>query len=428
MKLFKHQIDALERTKGFKRVAYFHEMGTGKTFTGSEKLASFHNGRNLVICQKSKVADWIKHFEEYYKYKVYDLTKKNAIEEFIKSDYYAVGVINYDLLPRRDELRHLNGLRYTLMLDESSMIQNDKAKRTKAILRLNPTNVILLSGTPTSGKYENLYSQLQLLGLELSKELYWDLFIEYKLVKYKGVPFPLKEVTGYKNVDYLKNLLHKCGADFLKADESSLPSQNFSLIEVPRSKEYKKFMRDSYVEIDGVELEGDNALKKLLYARQLCGAYNTDKLNAFEDLINSTNDRLIVFYNFNNELEQLVRIAKNEKRPISKVNGSERDLEAYENEENSVTFIQYQAGAMGLNLQKAQHLVYFSLPLSSELYEQSKKRIHRIGQSKPCFYYILQCENSVEGKIEATLAMRRNFNERLFMEELECEKKRTKTK
>ena len=63
---------------------------------------------------------------------------------------------------------------------------------------------------------------------------------------------------------------------------------------------------------------------------------------------------------------------------------------AYECVENSVTFIQYQAGAMGGNFQKANKIIYYTLPLgkgSCDLWEQSKKRIHRIGQDKSCFYY-----------------------------------------
>lgn len=52
---------------------------------------------------------------------------------------------------------------FTLMLDESSMITNPTAKRTKFVHALEPENVILLSGTPTGGKYEKLWSQLKLL-------------------------------------------------------------------------------------------------------------------------------------------------------------------------------------------------------------------------------------------------------------------------
>lgn len=65
-----------------------------------------------------------------------------------------IGIINYELAFRRPELSKLSD--FTLMLDESSLIQNETAKRSKFILKkLNPSNVILLSGTPTSGKYEN---------------------------------------------------------------------------------------------------------------------------------------------------------------------------------------------------------------------------------------------------------------------------------
>ena len=72
---------------------------------------------------------------------------------------------------------------------------------------------------------------------------------------------------------------------------------------------------------------------------------------------------------------------------------------------------------MGLNLQKANKIVYFTPPLSSGLFEQAKKRIHRIGQEKTCFYYYLTCKGSIEEKIYAALAMRKDYTERLFENE-----------
>ena len=416
MKLFKHQMEALQRTSDRNRVAYYHEMGTGKTFTGSEKMRELNAAVNLVVCQKSKVEDWLAHFKEHYPDVIlYDLTVAGAITDFLEGQNKVVGVINYDLLFRRTMIQRLRD--FTLMLDESSLIQNETTKRTKAILNLQPKNVILLSGTPTGGKYEKLYSQLKLLGWKISKRDYWNQFVEYRLSQYGRMPFPIKEVIGYKNVELLKKQLAAYGADFLKADESDLPSQNFNTTYVAAPEEYKKFMKDSVVEIGEQEFIGDNTLKKLLYARQICGAYCKEKLQAFIDLLDSTEDRLIVFYNFNNELQALMQATIKAGRPISQVNGSTRDMSAYEVHNDSVTFIQYQAGAMGLNLQKAQHIVYFTLPLSSELYEQSKKRIHRLGQQKPCFYHTLMCEGSVEEKIQRTLAMRRDYNEKLFEQE-----------
>jgi hypothetical protein len=152
-----------------------------------------------------------------------------------------------------------------------------------------------------------------------------------------------------------------------------------------------------------------------LYQRQLCTAYNPNKLEAFKDIVESTNDRLIVFYNFNEEAKQLIHIANELERPWSIVCGHAKTLAAYENYDDSITFVQYQAGAMGLNLQLANKIVYFSLTEESELFEQSKKRIHRIGQNRPCFYYLMICNNSIEDKeILPMLNVRKELTDNLF--------------
>lgn len=417
MQLYPHQKTALEETKKLNRVAYFHDMGLGKTFTGGEKLKQLGAMLNLVICQKSKIDDWITHFITHYpEILTFDLTDNRNLEMFIsfeKSTQQIVGIINYELAWRRPDLLQLED--FTLMLDESSLIQNEKSKRSKFILKMNPKNVILLSGTPTGGKYERLWSQMRLLGWNISRKMYWDTFVNVKYLEGirggRGIPL----VTGYKNVERLKRKMGEHGARFLKtSDVFDLPQQTFTTITVPNSKEYKRFHRSKIVTINGKELVGDTTLTKMLYERQLCGVYSVDKIKAFNDLLDSTDERLIVFYNFNEELEALVPLVSKAGRKISKVNGGSKNLEAYEKRSDSVTFVQYQAGAMGLNLQKANKLVYFSPPLSSELYEQSKKRIHRIGQGRPCFYYQLTVKGSVEEKIYEALAMRQDYTEELF--------------
>jgi len=276
---------------------------------------------------------------------------------------------------------------------------------------MKPKNVILLSGTPTAGKYENLWSQVHLLGWKISKDLYWKHYIETEWVEEGG--FFRKNVIGYKNVDRLKMKLAQYGAIFMKSEEVvDLPEQIENKIMVPTTKEYRKFMRSRIITIKGKEMIGDTALTKRLYARMLCGHYNKYKLEAFRDLVDSTEDRLIVFYNFNEELTELTALVQD--KPVSIVNGSIKDLSAYEEHENSITFVQYQAGAMGLNLQKANKAIYFTLPQSSELFEQSKKRIHRIGQNNRCFYYYMMCIDSVEEDILLTLKMRKDYTDELF--------------
>ena len=428
MELMEHQIKALRDSRSLNRVAYYWDMGLGKTFIGAEKLVQFRTDTNLVVCQKSKVQDWIDHFQEHYPdIQVTDLTKTKNQDEFF-SWYIAwngyggatqtVGVVNYELIFRRPAFKKLSG--FTLLLDESSLIQNDKAKRSKFILNLHPINVILLSGTPVSGKYENLWSQIHLLGWNISNELYQKQYVNWILTEEDEAGFRhwiVDRENPYKNVERLKNKLREHGAFFLKTEECfTLPEQMFITISVPVTKEYKTFRKKKVVDIGEQTLIGDNVFKERLYSRMLCGHFNRYKFEAFSDLLESTRERLIVFYNFNSELKELKQLIEAAERPISIINGETKDLSAYETESDSVTLIQYQAGAMGLNLQKANRIIYFTLTDKSELFEQSKKRIHRIGQVQPCFYYLMICKNSVEEVMLETLKERRDFTDELFKE------------
>lgn len=424
--LFQHQEQALTETEGMTHVAYYHDMGLGKTFTGAEKMLRLGARVNLIVCQKSKVDDWVEHFRTHYPSDLVpiNLTKKGRLEVFeiwcageqskhIHIDR-VVAVVNYDLIWRR-KLPNMGD--FTLMLDESSLIQNERAKRSKFILRLKPANVILLSGTPTGGKYERLWSQMHLLGWGISREMYWKQYVTVRMldnVGKRGIPI----VTGYKNVDRLRRKMREHGCHFLKTSEVfDMPTQTFDKVLVDSSVAYKAFRRKSIVEVEGCELVGDTTLTKMLYERQLCGIYSKAKLEAFRELLEGTDDRVVVFYNFNLELERLRAVCEALGKPVSVVNGKVRDMCAYNVRDDSVTFVQYQAGAMGLNLQQANKVIYYTLPLSSELYEQSKKRIHRIGQDRPCFYYLLLCRGSIDEHILAALDARQDYTEKLFEKE-----------
>lgn len=414
MKLFDYQEKALALTSDKDNSAFYYDMGLGKTFIGSERLRLYGERVNIIVCQKSKIKDWCEHFKEHYTdYAVFDLTNKKDMQAFmIYPIYKCIGIINYELAYRREELKRLTN--FTMMLDESSMIKNETAKRTKFILSLKPSHTILLSGTPTDGKYEFLYSQLRLLGWKITKTAYYNRYIKTELRSYGGPMF--RVVTGYKNVSELKAKLKEYGAVFAKAEEViKLPEKTFIKEYSTVSSDYKKFMKDRIIKIDDKELTGDSTLSKRLYARMLCSAYSKDKISRLIDLVNSTSDRVIIFYNFNTELEALRKVLFD--RPISIVNGQVKDLKEYENNDNSVTLIQYQAGAMGLNLQKANRIIYFSLPERSELFEQSKARICRIGQEKQCYYHIMMCHKSVEEKIYECLLMRKDYTDELFRKE-----------
>lgn len=401
VKLYPHQEQALSLTKDFNRVAYYLDMGLGKTFCASEKIIQLGK-QALVVCPKSLIDTWTKHFKTFYpQLNVSDLTTK-------KYDLSAeVLLINYDLIWRRDFLRDLRD--FTLVLDESSYIKTDNTKRTKAILKLHYQNVVLLSGTPCSGRYEELYTQLKLLGWDITKKAYWGTYINWFDMDV-GTGFPIRKVTGYKNVERLKRKLSEHGAVFQKTEDVfDLPEQIDITVDCIPSKEYTTFKKDRLVEIGELTLVGDMALNRLLYSRQLCSFYCKDKLDKLKDLIESTADRLIIFYNFTEERKQIEKLTK---RPISIVSGDTKDLMNYEKYQDSITLIQFQAGSMGLNLQKANKIIYFSPTLSAEQYLQSRKRTNRIGQTQTCMYYHLVA--GIEADIYKVLAERKDYTLKLF--------------
>lgn len=419
MGLFAYQQAALDRVRGKRACAFYHDMGLGKTFTGAEKLMSdkcWHLA--LVVCQKSKVADWVDHFRSHYDIDVLDLTTPDGMKNFELSMSYpdlpdAVSVINYDLLWRRPNIQALQ--HFAVMFDESSLLQNKSSKRTKAAMRLadRANELVLLSGTPVDGKYERLWTQLNMLGWHIDEKLFWRQYVESETTMREG--FPITKVTGYKNEERLVRKMKELGCDFLKTDDViDLPDQRFIRIDVPMSKYYREFAKTNVITAFDREFVGDTVFGDLTAKRQLAAAYSPAKIEAFGDLLGSTSKRLVVFYNFDVELEGLTEELAKRGRPYGVLNGKKHDLSPFFDTDDGVALIQYQSGAMGVNLQQADTCIYFSPPLASSLFEQSKKRIHRVGQDKPCTYYELVSKGTVEEKIYDTLAMRRDYTEKLF--------------
>ena len=411
--LYLHQLKALEQTEGLNKVAYYMDMGLGKTITGIEKMKSLHNKTNLIICQKSMIGMWTDEvLQQWDNVTVYNLSKKREYELYFNdTDNIKVGVINYDLVHRRKELNTLD--QFTLLLDESSMIQNDNTKRTRAIMKLKYENLILLSGTPVNGAYEKLYSQIRMLGWNITKTKYWEDFIDYVMLPV-GL-FSIKKVRGYHNIGKLKRKLRELGCVFMKSEDVYLlPEQIETNVKIPNISHYKTMLKDDYVKIKGTELIGSTSVTKLLRLRQLCGIYNDHKTTALLDILEGTEDRVIVFYNFTSELEVLLEVVKKLERPICVFNGDNKDLKPFYTNDRCILFAQYQAGARGLNLQDSNKIIYYTLPLSSELYEQSKKRTHRLGQKRRCFYYNLLVENSIENEIFKSLQEKKDYTDELF--------------
>lgn len=388
---------------------------------------------NLVVCQLSKVDDWHDHFAKYYGTQciVCDILAGHDVDSDLDCDdiiQYSninpvVLITNYDYVWRSPLIKALldTDIPYTLMLDESSLIQNDKAERTKFIMRLHAKHNILLSGTPCSGRYENLYTQARLLGWDISRTAYDKTYVNWQLVKIWGLNRIVRQIDKarpYKNVDRLKRKLREHGAVFLKTEEVlDLPEQIFNKITVDTSLDYCSFRHRRVIEIGDKKIVGNTSLTYRLGLREVASIYSEERVDSLIDLIESTGERVVVFYNFNAELERIERGVKEIKRPYSVVNGQLKDLTDFYKNSDGVALVQYQAGAMGLNLQEARYMVFYSLPERSDLFEQAKKRIHRIGQKGTCYYYILEMGGSIDEMIYRALEQKKDYTDELFRED-----------
>lgn len=415
IKLHPHQIRAIKQANNRERVAYYLDMGLGKTFVASEQAKLYENDVILVICQNSKVSDWSEHFEKFYSNKVFSITSTKALKNYVDYQGKKVGVINYEKTYRDNYKRLLELTEFTLIIDESSVLGNSKTNISKFVQKLKFKNLVLLSGTPTSGKYEKLWTQLNLLGWDIKETKFYNQFLNRKLLKRFGRTFyQMDKKEPYKNVNRLKRKMREYGCVFMKTEEVfDLPEQNFIELKIENDANYKEFEEHCIVKFKNVKIIGDTVLNYRLGLRQLACIYNENKKTRLKDLINSTEGRLIIFYNFNDEMKAIKDCIPKD-RPVSYVNGSCVDKNNYNAYDNSITLMQYQAGAKGHNMQKANHLIFYSPTEKCEDYMQSIKRIHRIGQERPCFYYKFIVKDSIEEQIYYALEKGEDYTNELF--------------
>jgi len=420
IKLLNYQKQILEELSTKDKCAIYTGCGTGKTFMGSEKFVTFKTERKLIVCQASKVSDWKKHMELFYGIKCKEL--KNFDSPF--EEGYTI--CTYGLLSKRNSLKKHP---LAILIDESSKVQHRTTMLwSKGLGHMKIKECILLSGTPITGNHwENLWTQLHILGYPNSYKAYLDDNIDYMLTHRYGTNIPYYEYNGAKDIHQLKKLCESYGCVFRKTEDLiELPDFNEITHSIKCSNAYKVFSRTRVVQMpsthqkkDKITITGDSPLNQMNGGRLICGICQ-DKVRATIDMIDSIGSRCIVFYNFQEELDGVLKAQNNFLRPVSIVNGTTRDLEAYENEDNSVTFVQYQAGAHGLNLQKANEMIFMSPPLSCELFAQAQGRIRRLGQEQKCFYHYIVMSESIETQIYLNLFDGIDYNLKIFEEQWEA--------
>ena len=128
--------------------------------------------------------------------------------------------------------------------------------------------------------------------------------------------------------------------------------------------------------------------------------------------------RLIIFYNFNYELDilrQLSGILNG--YPVGEWNGQKH--EEIPEGDKWIYLVQYTAGAEGWNCVSTDAIAFWSLPYSWRAFHQSKGRIDRLNTKyTDLFYYILRSASPIDRAIWKTLMTKKSFNEKKYEKEL----------
>lgn len=128
-----------------------------------------------------------------------------------------------------------------------------------------------------------------------------------------------------------------------------------------------------------------------------------------------THDRLIIYYNFDYELE-ILRGLK-DAIEVREWNGHVKD--PLPTSDRWVYLVQYISGAEAWNCITTNAMVFYSLTYSYKNFEQSQGRIDRLDTSyTDLYYYILTSDSLIDRAIKRALGLKKNFNERRFVENL----------
>ena len=149
------------------------------------------------------------------------------------------------------------------------------------------------------------------------------------------------------------------------------------------------------------------ALRKIVNSHE---SRSTKLLELFE-----THQKMIVFYNFDYELEILKSLYFGEGVIIAEWNGHKHEPTPTGN--RWVYLVQYTAGAEGWNCITTDTIVFYSLNYSYKIMHQSAGRIDRLNTPyKDLHYYYLKSRSGIDLAIERALNDKRKFNESSFIQ------------
>lgn len=420
-----YQKKATERILQQKRVGLFLDMGLGKTVITltaiKELIEDFAIWKVLVIAPKRVAEDtWSREHEKWDHLsglrisKVLGTPAQRMKALKAEADIYVIGRDNVKWLV---ELMGKSWPFDMVVIDELSSFKNPSTQRFKALRKVIPASdrVVGLTGTPSPNGLMDLWAEIYLLdrgerlGTTISayREKYFRAGARNGYIVYKWEPYSYSQKEIERKISDI--CMSMSAEDYLELPERIDNEIKIRLSE-KEMKQYDQMERDQLLRIDDetvVALNAAAVMNKLLQMAN--GSVYADggdvvrihekKLDALEEIIDTTGEPVLVFYSFRHDLEAIKK-----RIPDARELESSEDIARWNQGDIPVLLCHPASVGYGLNLQDGGHvIVWYGLTWSLELYQQANARLYRQGQEKPVIIHHLVAEGTADEQVMKAL-------------------------
>lgn len=282
-----------------------------------------------------------------------------------------------------------------VVLDELSSFKSPSSKRFKAMRKVRPLikHIVGLTGTPSPNGLIDLWAQIYLLdqGKRLGRTLteyrnrYFNPGRRNGYVVYDWVPKDGAEDEIYRRISDICISMKAC--DYLKLPERVDVVRTVKLDDEAQTA-YTEMEKEAVLELGPNEIvdAGTAAVVSGKLLQIANGAVydengkthiiHESKLDTLEDVIEAVNGRpVLVFYAYQHDLERIMQ-----RFPQARKLEGSAEIDAWNRGEIPILLAHPAGAGHGLNLQAGgNHIVWFGLTWSLELYQQANARIYRQG-------------------------------------------------
>ena len=321
-----------------------------------------------------------------------------------------------------------------VVVDELSSFKSHSAKRFKALtlVKKHIKRVIGLTGTPAPNGLLDLWAQMFLLdgGERLETK-----FGHYREKYFEPNQRNREHVFSYKPKPGAEEIINKRINDIcisMKAEDYlQLPDVTYNTIPVildPKAKkQYGDLEKKMLLEVNPettVDVTSAAALTNQLLQLSNGAVYDEDKavhdvhnckIEAFTELIEGLNGKpALVFYSFKHDLDRIKKSLSKSGLEIRVLNSNQDQID-WNNKKIDILLAHPASAAYGLNLQDGgNHVIWFGLNWSLELYQQANKRLHRQGQKEKVIIHHLVCSGTRDEDVMQALESKGNTQDMLL--------------